>query len=112
MPLAEHDQVVRELTPKRSDEPFGVALLPRRSRRDAELLDAQLVHPVIESSTKDPVAIANQEPERAVLAKGFDDLVRRPRCVWVACHVDVKDATALERQDDEHVARRTSLSAP
>src|SRR5690242_17980455 len=46
--FAEHDQVVGELTSKLPDEPFDVSVLPRRSRRDAEVANAKVVDAPIE----------------------------------------------------------------
>src|SRR5262245_61134879 len=63
MTFTEHDEVVGELPPKRPDNPLGVAVLPRRLRRDAKLQDAE-VHPAVEGGTEDFVTIASQEPER------------------------------------------------
>ena len=33
MPLAEHDNVVKTFPPDRTDRPFTISVLPRRSRR-------------------------------------------------------------------------------
>src|SRR3979490_3265316 len=33
MPLAEHDNVVKSFPPDRTDRPFTISVLPRRSRR-------------------------------------------------------------------------------
>src|SRR4030081_450680 len=33
MPLAEHDNVVKTFPPDRTDRPFAISVLPRRSRR-------------------------------------------------------------------------------
>jgi hypothetical protein len=98
MTLAQHDQVLCKLTPKRSDKPFGIAILPRRPRRDAELPDTEMAHAAIKGSTEDFVAIANQEPERAVFAEGLYDLLRRPLGVRMGRDVYVQDPASLERQ--------------
>jgi hypothetical protein len=38
---------------------------------------------VVKGSAKDRVAIAHEERERSVLADTFDDLLGRPRGVWM-----------------------------
>jgi hypothetical protein len=103
MTLAEHDEVIGELAPECSDQPFGISILPRRSRRDPELTNAKIVHASIEDRAKDPVAIADEELERAVLTEGLDDLLRRPLGIRMGSHVHVEDPSPLERQDDEDV---------
>jgi hypothetical protein len=45
MPLAKHDDVIQQLAAQRTHPSFGVSVLPRRTRRDADRADAQVVHP-------------------------------------------------------------------
>jgi hypothetical protein len=48
MALAEYDDMIDQLAPERSDKSLGVAVLPRRPRRDLALADPEMVHPGIE----------------------------------------------------------------
>jgi hypothetical protein len=103
MTFAEHDHVVGQLASERRDEPLGKAVLPRRARRDAELSDTEVVHTCVKDGAEDSIAIADEEPERAVGAEGLDDLLCRPRRVRVRRDVDMEDPSALEREHDEHI---------
>jgi hypothetical protein len=55
MVFAEHDDVVEDLAPKRAHEPLRVPVLPRRSRGDFELANAQVVHTRVERGASPPV---------------------------------------------------------
>jgi hypothetical protein len=59
MPLAEDDDVIEQLTSERSDKPLGEAVLPRRTRRDPELLEPHSDEPPVEHRAEDPIAIAD-----------------------------------------------------
>ena len=60
MALTEHDHVVEQLAAQSPDEALGVPVLPRRSRGDDELLDAQVSHARIERRPVDAVAVSDQ----------------------------------------------------
>jgi hypothetical protein len=101
--FAENNQVIGQLPSQRSDQPLRVAVLPGRSRRDAQLLDAEVIHSVVERVTEDLVAIPDQKPERTVRAEGFDELLRGPCRVRMRGHMYVQEPPSLERQSKEHV---------
>jgi hypothetical protein len=63
---------------ERPDEPLDVTVLPRRARGRATLTDAEVVDPAVECCAEDPVAVACQELEGAVLTEGCDDLLSCP----------------------------------
>jgi hypothetical protein len=111
LPLADHDEVISELTSKRPDEPFGIAILPRRARGNAELPDAKVVHALVERSAEDPIAIADEQLERSVLTEGLDDLLRCPYGVRMGGYVHVEYPPPFEREHDEdieHIERHRS----
>jgi hypothetical protein len=76
MTFSEHDQVIGQLVPKRPDEPLGVGVLPRRTRRDLNLTDPEVLDTSVEGGTEDFVSVANEELELTVRTKGLDDLLR------------------------------------
>src|ERR1700733_7044343 len=103
MALAKNDHVVGEPAPERSDKPLGEAVLPRRPRCNPQLPNAEVVHSSIECPPEDPVAIPDEEFERAVLPETLDDLLGRPRAMRMRRHIRVKNQASLERQNDEDV---------
>jgi hypothetical protein len=57
----------------------------------------------VERRPVDAVAVSDQSHNTSVGAYGFDDLLSSPRGMRVGRDVDMEDASALERQDEEHV---------
>jgi DDE superfamily endonuclease len=58
--FTQDDDVVEEFAAQCPHEPLYVPILPRRSRSDAHLLDAEVVDTPVEHGAIDSVAIANQ----------------------------------------------------
>jgi hypothetical protein len=59
MPLAEHDNVVKTFPPDRTDRPFTISVLPRRSRRGWPIPNAHRPKATDEDVTVDGVAVTN-----------------------------------------------------
>jgi hypothetical protein len=59
MPLAEHDNVVKTLPADRTDRPFTISVLPRRSRRGWPIPNARRPKAADEDVTVDGVAVTN-----------------------------------------------------
>jgi hypothetical protein len=83
MHLAKHDQVIKQLAAQCAHPSFRVSVLPRRARRDADLPDAQVVHPRVELAAEDGIAILDQLQRHDVRTDGLHDLLRGPRGVRV-----------------------------
>jgi len=76
--FTEDDDVVEYLTPKSPHPPFSVPVLPRASRCDAELSDAEVIDPSVENGTVDPVSIADQAGDGGIWAGCLYDLLSGP----------------------------------
>src|SRR6195256_458493 len=63
MRLAQDDEMVNTLTPDRSDQPFGKAVLPRRGWRSRLVPDAHGAHSARDDAAIDPIPIAAQASE-------------------------------------------------
>src|ERR1700716_2846650 len=59
MPLAEHDNVVKTFPPDRTDRPFTMSVLPRRSRRGWPIPNAHRPKAADEDVTVEGVAVSN-----------------------------------------------------
>ena len=57
MLLAEHDDVIEQLSPKRADHPLHKRRLPGRARCDQDFLDAKVLHPTAEACAVDAIAV-------------------------------------------------------
>jgi hypothetical protein len=64
MPLAEHDNVVKTFPPDRTDRPFAISVLPRRSRRGWPIPNAHRPKAADEDVTIDGVAVTNDVSRR------------------------------------------------
>src|ERR1700730_14425510 len=60
MPLAEHDNVVKTFPPDRTDRPFTISVLPRRSRRGWPIPNAHRPKAADEDVSVDGVAVTNE----------------------------------------------------
>jgi hypothetical protein len=83
MPLAEHDNVVQTFPPDRTDRPFTISVLPRRSRRGWPIPNAHRPKAADEDVTVDGVAVTNDVLQRHFPTIGLGELVRNPFSRWV-----------------------------
>src|ERR1035438_10280006 len=82
MPLAEHDNVVKTFPPDRTDRPFTISVLPRRSRRDWPIPNAHRPKAADEDVSVDGVAVTNDVLRRYFPTIGLGELVRNPFSRW------------------------------
>src|SRR5260221_4493693 len=64
MPLAEHDNVVKTFPPDRTDRPFTISVLPRRSRRGWPIPNAHRPKAADKDVAVDGVALTNDVSRR------------------------------------------------
>src|ERR1700738_5072850 len=86
MPPAEHDNVVKTFPPDRTDRPFTIPVLPRRSRRGWPIPNAHRPKAADEDVTVDGVAVTDDVPRFCFPAIGLGELVRNPFSHWVRGH--------------------------
>jgi hypothetical protein len=69
--VAEEDHVIEALATDRADHALGVGVLPRRTRRDQDVVDAHDLDLVRERAPEDAAAIAGEEAGlRIVISEG------------------------------------------
>jgi hypothetical protein len=78
--LAKHDHVVEQFSTKGAYPPFRAPILPWRSRRGAQLFDAEVSHSRVKGRSVDSVAVADQTDHVGVRADGLVAIVPA-RCV-------------------------------
>src|ERR1700679_2114144 len=84
MGLAQDNDVVQTLTPDRSDQPFGKAILPRRGWCSGLVPDAHGAQSTCDDGTIDPVAIADEVVRSLIPGKRLRYLTSNPFCVGFA----------------------------
>src|SRR6267378_1331354 len=103
MHLAHDNDVVHTLTPDRSDQPFGKAILARRGWRGRLVPDAHGAQPACDDAAIDPIAIADEVARSFIPRKGFRYLTCNPFRGRVCCDVDPDEVSAVEPDDDEGI---------
>src|SRR4030088_3566819 len=103
MPLAQHDNVVKTFPSDRTDHPFTIPVLPRRSRRGWPLPNAHRPNAADEAFTVDGAAATNDVSRRHFPAIGLGELVRNPFSRWVRGHSQPQDLAATVMQYQEPV---------
>src|ERR1700723_3619792 len=106
MHLAQDNQdndVVQTLTPDRSDQPFGKAVLPGRGWCGRLVPDAPRAQSARDDAAIDPVAIADEVARSFIPGKCLRYLTSNPFCRWISCDVDLDEVSAVEPDDDEGI---------
>src|SRR3954452_25300184 len=78
LPLAEHDHMIKALASDRADQSFGIAILPRRSRRYRSVANAHRSNAPGECLSIDAIPITNEILWRALPVTCLRDLSRDP----------------------------------
>src|ERR1035438_9379314 len=103
MHLAQDNDVVHTLTPDRSDQPFGKAILPRRGRCGRLVPDAHGAQSARDDAAIDPVAIADEVVRSLIPRKCLRYLTCNPFGRGICGDVDPDQVSAVEPDDDEGI---------
>src|SRR5258707_8375589 len=103
MHLAQDNDVVHTLTPDRSDQPFGKAILPRRGWCGRPVPDAHGAQSARDDAAIDLVAIADEVVRSLMPRKRLRYLTCNPFCRRIYCDVDPDEVSAAEPDDDEAI---------
>ena len=85
VPLSEHNNVVKAFPSDRTDQPFGVSILPRGAWRRWSVANAHRSKPSDEDIAIGPIAIADQIVGNLFPAACFRDLICDPFRGWMRC---------------------------
>jgi len=103
MHLAQDNDVIHTLASDRSDQPFGKAILPRRSWCSRLVSDAHGAQPACDDGAIDPVAIADKVVRSLIPRKGLRYLTCNPFGRRICCDVDPDEISAVQSNDDEGI---------
>src|ERR1700721_2170617 len=103
MSLTQNDDMIQALGADPPDQPFGKAVLPRRSRCGRLVPDAHGAQSARDNAAIDPVAIADEVMRSLIPRKCLRYLTGNPCCRRVGCDVDPDEVSAVEPDDDEGI---------
>src|SRR3984893_379815 len=98
MPLAEHNNGAKTFPPDRTDRPFTIPVLPRRSRRGRPIPNAHRPKAADEDVTVDGVAVRNDVSRGYFPTIDLGALARNPFRRWVRSHSQPQDLAAIVLQ--------------
>src|SRR5258707_13672653 len=93
------DNVVHTLTPDRSDQPFGKAILPGRGRCGRLVPDAHGTLSASDDGTIDPITVPDHVARSLVPGECFRYVTRNPFGVRICFEVDPGEASAFYPDD-------------
>src|ERR1700722_20401363 len=103
MHLAQDNDVVHTLTPDRSDQPFGKAILPGRGWCGRLVPDAHGAQSARDDAAIDPVAIADEVVRSLIPRKCHGYLTCNPFGRGICRDVDPDEVSAVEPDNDEGI---------
>src|SRR6202035_4675447 len=103
MHLAQDNDVVHTLTPDRSDQSFGKAILPGRGWCGRLVPDVHGSQSARDDAAIDPVAIADHVTRSPIPRKCLGYLTCNPFGRRMCCGVDPDEASAVEPDNDKGI---------
>src|SRR5260370_6370167 len=109
--LAEYNNVVKAFPSDRTDQPFGISVLPRGARRRRSVANAYRS----ESADKDltiGVPVTNEIAGSLFPTACFRDLICDPFCGWMRCDAKPQNMSPAVPHDQQSIEQaKTRLSA-
>src|SRR5260370_24857723 len=99
MHLAKDNDVVHALTPDRSDQPFGKAVLPGRAWRGRLVPDAHGAQSACDDAALDPIPIAAEVTRRLIPTKCLRYFTLNPFRRGTCADVDPDEVSAVSPVD-------------
>src|SRR5580704_18717439 len=103
MRLAQDNDVVHTLTPDRSDQPFGKAILPRRGWCSGLVPDAHATQSARDDNAIDSIPISDHIARSHVPRKSLGYLTCNPLRRRVGCDVNPNEISTIQPHDDERI---------
>src|ERR1700676_3891085 len=120
--LAEHNNVVKALPSDRTDQPFGISVLPWGVRRCRPVTNAHRSKSSDEDLTIGPVPVTDQVAGSLFPTACFRDLICDPFCSGVSCDAKPQNLSSAvphdqrsieqakrDRRQDEQIHRRDAV---
>src|SRR5260370_35940652 len=123
MAFAEYNDLVNAFPSDRTDQPFGICVLPRGTRRCWPVANAYRSESADKDLTIGPVPVTNEIARSLFPPACFRDLICDPFCSWMRCDAKPQnrspavphDQQSIEQakrdcRHDEHIHRSDPIS--
>src|SRR5215510_3225088 len=102
MPVVEDNDMIEYVATNTPNEPLAVGILPGTARGNFDFFDAHVLDALLQMLTVDRVAVSQQVPCGRITRNRLNNLLDGPLRRWMFGDVEMDDASALVRQQDEH----------
>jgi hypothetical protein len=99
MPFVKHHDMVKAIPPNRTDGPFTISILPRRSWRNRPIPNAYRSYALDEHVAIDPVSIAQQISRCRLPAESFRQLLGNLFSLRISRDPNPSNLTSVMPQD-------------
>src|ERR1700682_2984258 len=103
VPLSEHNNVVKAFPSDRTDQPFGISILPRGAWRRWSVANAHRSKSSDEDIAIGPIAIADQIVGSPFPAESFRDLICDPFRGWMRCDAKPQNMSPAVPHDQQSI---------
>src|ERR1700722_2653899 len=101
--LAEYNNVVKAFPSDRTDQPFGISILPRGTRRCWSVANAHRSKSTDKDLTIGPVPVTNEIAGSLFPPACFRDLVCDPFCGWMRCDAKPQSMSPAMPHDQQAI---------
>ena len=101
--FVDNDDVIEAFPSNRSNQALNIGALPGGSGCRKHLIDPHVLQLPLNLDAIDTVSIPDYVLRGAVIRKSLNKLLRSPFCGWMRCHIEVKDAATLMRENEEDI---------
>src|SRR6202162_4418811 len=109
VPLSEHNNVVKAFPSDRTDQPFGVSILPRGAWRRWSVANAHRSKSSNEDIAIGLIAIADQIVGSPFPAEGFRNLICNPFCGRMRCDAEPYDLSSAVPHDQQSIEQTKQI---
>src|SRR6266481_120921 len=103
VPLSEHNNVVKAFPSDRTDQPFGISILPRGAWQRWSVANAHRSKSSDEDVAIGPIAIADQIVGNSFPAESFRNLICNPFCGRMRCDAEPYDLSSAVPHDQQSI---------
>src|SRR6202045_1754517 len=101
--LAKYNNVVKAFPSDRTDQPFGICVLPRGTRRCWPVANAYRSESADKDLTIGPVPVTNEIARSLFPPACFRDLICDPFCSWMRCDAKPQNMSPAVPHDQQSI---------